>query len=168
MSARAVFSPTALVILFASLPLVGCAETTVTILTQAPPGRVASVDIEEQTLVISRGLAVALDCVEWTDSYAGPCRQMEVILGDDSLADVLPVHLDALAGQGVRTTSGSLSSSSTLRGPADRQGAVLAALEAGESALEVRTAGAPVVMTLVVVEQPGRDGDDGGEAAAAP
>lgn len=142
--------------LLASLAaLSACAETTVTILTQAPPGRTAAVDIEAETLTLSQGLAVAFECVEWTEAYAGPCRDLGVRLGDDDLAEVLPVHLDAFASNRVSTTSGTLTTSSTIAGPSDRQGAVLAAIAAGSTRIDVVTAGAPVSLTLIVEEPPG-------------
>ena len=60
------------------LPALACSETTVTVLTQAPPGRQAFVDSETRTLTISRGVAVALECTAWTEQYAGPCREVYV------------------------------------------------------------------------------------------
>lgn len=151
--------PAALSLVASVVMLSACAETTVTVLTQAPPGRTATVDIEAKTLTLSQGLAVALECVEWAEAYAGPCRDLDVRLGDDELAAVLPVHLDAF-GARVATTSGSLTTSSTVTGPADRQGAVLAARAPGTTSIDVLTAGAPVSLTLVVEEPPALAGDD--------
>ena len=60
----------------AARALSGCAETTITFLKQAPPGRTASIDTTTDTLDITRGLAVAFECVEWTEGYRGPCRDI--------------------------------------------------------------------------------------------
>lgn len=145
-------------LLFVSLALVvhalaGCAETTVTFLTQAPPGRSAVVDVETETLTVTRGLAVAFECVEWTEAYSGPCRDMSVALGDDGVAEHAPAHLDALSGQTVSSRSRGFDDDQTLGGPADRQGGVLLARAEGTTTLTVSTAGADLV-TTVVVEQP--------------
>ena len=81
----------------------GCTSTTVTVLTQAPPGRRAALDVDTHTLTLSQGLAVALECTQYDENagYSGPCRDMSVTSGDDVLASILPVHLDALGGQQV-------------------------------------------------------------------
>lgn len=132
----------------------GCAETTVTFLTQAPPGRTATVDTETETLSISRGLAVAFDCVEWSEGYSGPCRDMLVSLDDTAIADHIPAHLDALAGQNVYSQQDGFDDASTVGGPSDRQGGVVLALAEGETTLTVTTAGAPVALTVVVQAPP--------------
>lgn len=132
----------------------GCAETTVTFLTQAPPGRTASVDVESETLTLTRGLAVAFDCVEWTESYAGPCRDMTVSFNDDAIGESLPAHLDALAGQTAFSRQQGFDDAQTVAGPTDRQGGVVLALAEGTTTMTVNTSGAPVVMTLDVTGPP--------------
>lgn len=132
----------------------GCAETTVTFLTQAPPGRTTAVDTTTETLEISRGLAVAFECVEWTDAYSGPCRDMTVVIDDTALAEQVPAHLDALAGQNTFSRQDGFDDSSTVGGPSDRQGGAVLALAEGETTLTVTTAGAPLTMTVVVVAPP--------------
>lgn len=132
----------------------GCAETTVTFLTQAPPGRTASVDVETETLTLTRGLAVAFECVEWTESFAGPCRDMSVSFGDDAIGENIPAHLDALGGQTAFSRQDGLDDAQTVGGPTDRQGGVVLALAEGTTTITVNPIGAPVVMTLDVVAPP--------------
>ncbi len=132
----------------------GCAETTVTFLTQAPPGRTATVDTETETLTLTRGLAVAFDCVEWSESYAGPCRDMSVSFGDDTIGENLPAHLDALGGQSAFSRQQDFDDAQTVGGPTDRQGGVVLALAEGTTTMTVNTAGAPVVVTLDVTAPP--------------
>lgn len=134
--------------------LIACGNTTVTFLTQAPPGRIATVDVQSETLLISRGLAVAFDCVEWDDSYSGPCRDMAVTLGDDAIGENIPAHLDAFAGQNVYSQS---DDELTVGGPTDRQGGVVLALAEGETTLTITTAGGSVEMGLVVSAPPAQD-----------
>lgn len=131
----------------------GCSETTVTVLTQAPPGRAAFVDSETRTLTLSRGVAVALECTAWTEDYAGPCRDLSAALDDESLANILPVHLDALPGQTVRSSRGS-TDETTVIGPSERAGFVLVAAAVGRGVLSVTTPDGPEVTLEVVVEEP--------------
>jgi hypothetical protein len=132
----------------------GCAETTVTFLTQAPPGRTATVDVETETLTLTRGLAVAFECVEWTESYAGPCRDMSVSFDDDTIGENVPAHLDALGGQTAFSRQQGFDDAETVGGPTDRQGGVVLALAEGTTTMTVGTIGAPVVMTLDVTAPP--------------
>jgi len=138
----------------------GCAETTVTFLTQAPPGRTATVDVETETVTLSRGLAVAFECVEWTEGYAGPCRDLAVAFDDDAIGENVPAHLDALAGQSSFSRSQGFDDAQTVGGPTDRQGGVVLGLAEGSTTMTVTTAGAPVVVTLVVEAPPAPAQDD--------
>lgn len=139
---------------------IGCSETTVTVLTQAPPGRAAFVDSEARSLTVTRGVAVALECTAWTEQYAGPCRELTVELDDDALATVMPVHLDALPGQTVRSSIGT-TDETTVVGPADRAGFVLVAAVAGSTAMTVSTPdGPPVSLDLVVADPPAPPADE--------
>lgn len=146
--------------LAAGLALSACSQTNITVLTQAPPGRVAAVDVDNARLTLSRGLAVALECTEWSEDYSGPCRDMSVTLDDEDLADVLPAHLDALQGDVVRSTSGDLDARSSVSGPSDRQGVIVAGRTAGRGSLVVETAGAPVELELVILDPPETEGED--------
>ncbi|MCC7071386.1 MAG: hypothetical protein IT383_08690 [Deltaproteobacteria bacterium] len=142
------------------LPALACSETTVTVLTQAPPGRQAFVDSETRTLTISRGVAVALECTAWTEQYAGPCRELGIELDDEALVTVLPVHLDALPGQTVRSHAGTVDET-TVVGPQDRAGVVLVGAAAGAATLTVSTPdGPPVTLDLVVAEPPAPPADE--------
>ncbi len=136
-----------------------CSETTVTVLTQAPPGREAFVDSETRTLTLTRGVAVALECTAWTEQYAGPCRDLSVAPDDDALATVLPAHLDALPGQAVRSRVGTVDETNVV-GPSDRAGVVLVAADAGTTALTVSTPDGPsITLELVVAEPPAPPAD---------
>lgn len=143
-----------------ALLAIGCSETTVTVLTQAPPGRAAFVDSEARSLTVTRGVAVALECTAWTEQYGGPCRELTVELDDDALATVLPVHLDALPGQTVRSSVGT-TDETTVVGPADRAGFVLVAAAAGSTTMTVTTPdGPPVRLDLVVADPPALPADE--------
>lgn len=138
----------------------GCSQTTVTVLTQAPPGRAAFVDAEARTLTLSRGVAVALECTTWSEAWSGPCRELAPALDDESLATLLPVHLDALPGQTVRNSVGS-TDETTVVGPSDRAGFVLVAAAAGEGVLTVASQdGPPITLALVVQEPPAPPADE--------
>ncbi|MBI1947311.1 MAG: hypothetical protein HYS27_16575 [Deltaproteobacteria bacterium] len=142
----------ALAALVAPLAL-ACSETTVTVLTQAPPGRAAFVDSETRTLTVTRGVAVALECTAWTEEYSGPCRDLSAALDNEALATILPVHLDALPGQTVRSSVGT-TDETTVVGPADRAGFVLVASQAGSTGMTVSTPDGPPVSLELVVEDP--------------
>lgn len=137
----------------------GCTNTAITVLTQAPPGRTAQLDVDTRTLTVSRGLAVVLECSEYDDAYSGPCRDLDVDVDGDDSVDVFPVHLDALAGQTVNDTSAF--GEESLSAPAPRRGVLLAAKTAGTSTLTLTASAAPVQLDLVVVAAP----DDAAEDA---
>lgn len=138
----------------------GCSQTTVTVLTQGPPGRAAFVDAEARTLTLSRGVAVAVECTSWSEAYSGPCRELAPALDDESLATLLPAHLDALPGQVVRNSVGT-SAETTVVGPSDRAGFVLVAAAAGEGELTVLSQdGPPLTLALVVEEPPALPADE--------
>lgn len=148
--------------------LVGCAETTVTFLTQVPPGRTATVDVEDETLTLSRGLAVAFDCTEWVETYSGPCRNMDVSFDDDTRAGFVRAHLDALQGQTAFSRQTGFDDGQTVGGPTDRQGGLVLGFAAGTTGMTVTTDGAPVHMTVIVEDPPAppdpeEDGDPEGD-----
>jgi hypothetical protein len=137
----------------------GCSRITVDVLTQAPPGRNAFVDVETDTLHVTRGVAVALECHESNDGYYGPCRGMNVVLDDDEIAAIIPAHLDALPNQYVRSPY-SGDDETVLTGPEARQGFVVAAQNAGSAALTITAETGEFPMTLVVEDPPAPPGDN--------
>ena len=142
------------VCLFVVVVGAGCGETQVTILTTPPPGRVVLLDYENDALEISRGVAIALECFEWGEASSGPCRDLEVTVDDDERASVLPAHLDSLTGgysSNIDMEGGSIA------GPAERAGAVVAALSAGETRLRVQSATSASEFALVVLDVPRLD-----------
>ena len=87
--------------LFVSVLFIGCTDiTTVVVLTDAPPGRVAEVDNDDETIRISSGVAVAIECYFRASgdvsSYGNglPCDEMTVTVDAPERADVLPAHLE--------------------------------------------------------------------------
>lgn len=151
---NALSRPVTLAALALLLGALGCSETTVTVLTQAPPGRQAFVDSETRALWLTRGVAVALECTAWTEQYAGPCRDLTITLDDEALATILPAHLDALAGQVVRSHAGTVDET-TVIGPQDRAGVVVVGAAPGTAVMTVSTPdGPPVTLDLVVEEPP--------------
>ncbi len=134
-----------------------CTNTSITVLTQAPPGRTAALDVENRTLTVTRGLAVVLECSEYDDSYSGPCRALDVDVSGDDSVDVFGVHLDSLAGQTVNDTSDF--GEQSLSAPSPRNGVLLAAKTAGTSTLSLTASAAPVELTLIVEPAP-EDADD--------
>lgn len=136
----------------------GCTNTSITVLTQAPPGRTAALDVEAHTLTVTRGLAVVLECDEYDDAYSGPCRDLDVDVDGDDGVDVFDVHLDALAGQTVNDTTAF--GEESLSAPSPRKGVLLAARAAGTSTLTLTASAAPVALTLIVAPAPEDDAAD--------
>ena len=83
-------------LLVLSLALVGCGEVTLAAITVPPPGKVAVLDDEADTLEISHGVALAFEC-NANDDYYGPCRNATASVGDDTVASVFASYSDALA-----------------------------------------------------------------------
>lgn len=136
-----------LVVATLSVGITGCSSTTITALTQPPPGREATLDVELATLTVSRGLAVVLECTEYlSDGYSGPCRTLDVDVAGDEVVDVFAVNLDAVAG----STVGDYGEGTNLTAPSPRSGVLLAATAAGEATLTLDAGGEPVELSLVV------------------
>lgn len=85
--------------------LTGCTDvTTLVVVTDAPPGRVAEVDPDDETIRLSTGVAVAVECffqraedVGYGPVLGVPCDGMEIeAVTDDGepLLTVLPAHLE--------------------------------------------------------------------------
>jgi hypothetical protein len=150
-------STTALCFCFIVAALAGCGDTTISVLTQAPPGRTAALDVVNHTLTVTRGLAVVLECSEYVDTYSGPCRSLDVEVDGDDVVDVFDVHLDAVGGAVVADYDGG---TERLVAPSPRKGALLAAKDDGDATVTLTASGAPVVLDLVVEPAPGDDDED--------
>lgn len=125
----------------------GCSRTTITVLTEPPPGREASLDVESGELRVSRGLAVVLECTEYDDTYSGPCRELDVDLSGDDVASTFDVNLDAFG-----SSVGNVDGDTGLAAPAQRKGVLVAATAAGETEITLTASDAPVTLTLTVLD----------------
>ena len=105
MNAPSTQSLAVLLLSTASMALTGCADvTTLVVVTDAPPGRVAEVDPDDETIRLSTGVAVAVECffqraedVGYGPALGGPCDGMEieaVTEEGEPLLTVLPAHLE--------------------------------------------------------------------------
>jgi hypothetical protein len=90
----------------AALVATGCTDVTnVIVATDAPPGRVAEVDPEDETIRLSTGVAVAVECFFMPafsedyvpyPGYACDDLEIEAFADDDGepLLDIVPAHLE--------------------------------------------------------------------------
>lgn len=63
-------------------------------LTPPPPGRVADLDTEARTIVISRGVALGFRCIS---AWGDPCsKEGQATLDDPKVAQVYPAYLNRL------------------------------------------------------------------------
>jgi hypothetical protein len=138
-----------LVMVFA---LMGCEPvTTIVVKTDAPPGRDARIDQDEEVVRISKDVAVAMECT-WYDPWAEdgrphkPCDDMEIVAEDGDLIEVLPAYLNGSVYAGgygaydVGVDPDGL----------DRAVAVLVGLKAGETTLRVAHSEASFTFNLEV------------------
>ena len=118
----------------------GCGDVSLTALTPPPPGKIATLDDEHQTLEISRGIAFAFECLSTNDSYSGPCRDATAVAGDEGIVNVFPGYLDTLAQSWDDGASG----------PRSRTAFVVVALTAGVTDLVVTTSEGDVNLEVTV------------------
>ena len=141
-----------------------CGEMSLTVLTQAPPGRIASLDIDDARLTLTRGLAAVVECREFGFDFSGPCDELEVTLDDDAVdaVGVFQTVLDAGPGQvegGYRDGS----SSDYLAGPTERRGVTLTAENVGVGTVTFSSRASPVTLEVEVIappSDPAQDDDD--------
>jgi len=129
----------------------GCSSsTTVSILTAPPPGRVASLDETNGAFELSRGVAIALECYEYSaEEYSGPCRDLQVTVDDDTRAVILPAHLETLS-----TTNRFEQGYSSIDALAERAGAIVAGVTGGATQLTVASRSSALELTLIVADVP--------------
>ena len=125
--------------LFAML-LAGCGDVYLAALTPPPPGKVATLDDEHDTLELSKGIAFAFECTSSEDSYQGPCRDATATAGDEGIINVFPGYVDTL----VDTYDDGFA------GPRSRTAFVVVALAAGETDLIVKTSDGDVTVEVTV------------------
>jgi hypothetical protein len=79
-----------------SLALAGCETLTLSAITVPPPGKTAHLDDEDDTIDISRGVALGFDCLANEGGYNGPCRAPMVSVTDETIASIYTSYTDAL------------------------------------------------------------------------
>lgn len=84
------------VLILLSVVLAGCETLTLSAVTVPPPGKTAHLDDEDDTIDISRGVALGFDCVANEDGYSGPCREPTVSVTDDTVASIYNSYTDSL------------------------------------------------------------------------
>jgi hypothetical protein len=126
-------------ILLASL-LAGCGDVSLAALTPPPPGKIATLDDEHDTLELSKGIAFAFECTSSEDSYQGPCRDATATAGDEAIINVFPGYIDKL----VDTYDDGYA------GPRSRTAFVVVGLAAGVTDLVVKTSDGDVTVEVTV------------------
>jgi len=125
--------------------------TTITVRTDAPPGREARIDQIDEIVRISPDVAVAIECTFYDPfSEEGPvnraCDDLEAEAARDGIVKVLPAYLDGAILSGTGSAPGA-AVDPTGR---DRAIVVLLGKQAGETELEIRHADASFTFDLVV------------------
>lgn len=75
----------------------GCGEVTLSALTVPPPGKTAHLDDEDDTLELSRGIAIGFECTSSEGSYYGPCRGGKIYVDNPDIAAGYTSFMDSLA-----------------------------------------------------------------------
>ena len=83
-------------ILAVALLATGCSEITLSALTVAPPGKTAHLDDEDDTLDLSRGIAIGFECTGSDDGYHGPCRDTKVYVDNHEIIAAYTSFMDQL------------------------------------------------------------------------
>lgn len=73
---------------FAMLAVVGCGPR-FSLITGAPPNRVARLDLDNKRIEVSEGVAVALECYR----EGSACKDVKATSSDPKIARVFPAHL---------------------------------------------------------------------------
>jgi len=129
---RSVFTFTMLLVLGAVAT--GC-NPSFTAITAAPPGKVASLNDEDHEIVLSRGVAVAVEC-----TYEGPCGNMSAVSTDAAIAEVHTAYLDSLEEYAGR------------EGRQNRSAFVVSGRAPGSAAITVRSSDGDVVFAVTVLD----------------
>jgi hypothetical protein len=86
--------------------LAGCKELDFKALTPAPPGRVATLDGANDTIRISKDVALAIECTGRDSSSNGPCTDVTASVDDVDTLGLLEVDVDDLAFRTIHQGSG--------------------------------------------------------------
>lgn len=123
-------------LLAAAWILAGCGDVQLSAVTAPPPGAVAELDDDCRTVRLSRGVALAIECVHTLD---GPCGELAPRSSDEAVVRGLPGYSDALVPWYPRD---------------DRQRSVFVVVggEPGSAELSLATAVGDVVLEVEVVE----------------
>jgi hypothetical protein len=143
-------------IVIASAGASGCAQTTVSFITEVMPGRTAELDAEARELTISRGAAIAFECTEFTDDWNGACRDFTVDSDDTDTADVLGAFLAQPAGVAQQQVASS-DGSDAVQGAIQRTGGVVVANKKGNAHVTVTSQSGAVELTVKVIDPVQRD-----------
>jgi hypothetical protein len=123
------------------IALAGCSEVSLSAITPPPPGRDAALDDEADEIRLSRGVALAFECVSRESGYSGPCRDATIAVDDPTVATVYRAHLDALGGGPW---------SQQPEGPQQQTAFVVVGLGAGQTTVRVATSAGDVDLALTV------------------
>jgi hypothetical protein len=128
--------------LLALVLFAGCGEVTLSALTAAPPGKVAHLDDDDDTIDLSRGIALGFECNSSEDSYYGPCRQATATVDDEGVASVYASYLDSLAE----------SYNGGIAGPRSRTAFVVVGLHAGKTDMHISSKDGDVSFEVTVFD----------------
>jgi len=101
----------------------GCEQVELTALHGPPPGARAELNRESETIVLSRGVALAVDC---SFGYGESCENIEAIAGNESTAQSYRLFRDGLLYD-------------YQEGPQPESGFVIVGLSEGKTELEILT-----------------------------
>ena len=125
------------VVLAALTAIAGCGPTFEP-LTVPPPTKTATFDDEERTIEVSRGVALAFECLDQGKPCASPAAETE----DSAIATVLPAYVDALspamAGSQGRTAGAKPRSVFVVLGVAEGTTTVSITSDDGDADFEVK------------------------------
>jgi len=120
----------------------GCGEVTLAALTAPPPGKIAHLDDEDDTIDLSKGIALGFECTSSEDSYYGPCRGATATVDDENVAQVFASYLDTLAE----------SYDGGPAGPRNRTAFVVVGLHGGKTDMHVSSKDGDVTVEVTVFD----------------
>jgi hypothetical protein len=120
-------------------------------------GFTTDVDTESGEVTITRGAALAFDCTETTELWSGPCRDFELRIEDDDVAELVPAVRLGLDAAAVDSTE---SEGQTLSANVEPTSGVLIAKAEGDTVATVRSRSSEATFTVVVLDRPGPEPQD--------
>lgn len=118
----------------------GCGDVYLEALTVPPPGKAATLDTENRTLELSRGIAFAFACTE-SGGYSGPCRDATITSTEPSIATAFSSYVDELDRA---YDGGDL-------GPRNKSAFVIVGMTPGTTDVRITTEGEDVTISVSVV-----------------